>query len=125
VITYFWAALVVSVVGVAVAALVCARKLPALTAASDQLSKHPLFVTLQTSQTSGDELARAAQNMTDAAQKLRAGMQAIGEALGAVAAYATFVDAIAKSVEELLEVFVPTLRGHAASTKQNGCSRRD
>jgi hypothetical protein len=109
VIAFFWAALIVTVLFVAIGVIVCVRKLSALTAASDRLDKHPLFVILRTAKASSDKIGRAAQNMSDASQKLGDGFRAIGEALGAVAAYVTFVTAIAKSVEELLEVFIPIL----------------
>ena len=117
-IAFFWSALIVTALCVAIGAIVCVKKLSALTAAGDRLSKHPLFVTLQTVSASGDKFGHAAASVTDAWQKFDAGARSIGDALSAVAMYATFVSAIAKSVEELLEVFVPTLRGRT-STDQN------
>jgi methyl-accepting chemotaxis protein len=117
VIAFFWAAAVVSVLLVALGTIVCVRKLRALVAIGDRLSKHPLFVTFATAEASSDTIGRAAQHMTDSLQKLGDGVRAVSEALGAIAAFAEFVNVIAKSVEELLEVFVPTLRGHPA-TKQ-------
>jgi hypothetical protein len=110
-IAFFWAASIVSVLLVATGTIVCARKLRAFVALGDRFGSHPFFVTMQTAEASGARIGHAAQTLTDASRKLGDGFRAIGEALGAVAEFATFVNVIAKSVEELLELFVPTLRG--------------
>jgi hypothetical protein len=114
VIAFFWAALIVTALCVAIGAIICIKKFSALTAAGDRLSKHPLFVALRTASASSDKFGHATASVADAWQKFDAGARSIGDALSAVAMYAAFVSAIAKSVDELLEVFVPTLRGRPA-----------
>jgi len=111
VIAFFWICALISVVSMTLAALAFARRLSVLAAAIGQLAEHPLFATLRSAEASGAQMGHAAQNLTDAMRKLGEAFRTIGESLGAVAAYAGFVSAIAKSIEDLLDVFVPTLRG--------------
>jgi hypothetical protein len=110
-IAFFWAALIVTLLCAAIGAIVCVRKSSALLAASGRLSEHPLFATIRSADALGERVGRTVETLSSSSQKFGASLRVIGEALAAVAAYAAFVDSIAKSVEELLEVFVPRLRG--------------
>lgn len=116
-IAFFWICALVSAVCVTLAAFGCARKLSALTTATGRLAEHPLFVTLGSAEASGAQMSRAGQRLTGSMQRLGDAFRATGEALAAVAAYAGFVSAIAKSAEDLLDAFVPALRGSAAAER--------